>query len=201
MANEPPNWDVFDKHGPATDGRRFGIYTSTGSINRFCARYRVAKALEGLALKDFSTATEPGYLALTRMLFCYSAFELFLAAIGLKPKKTLPLLTKYPVSDWVRDLRIADAGDITYNFLLTHASPDAAHKTHISAYLAGTDFNYIYLASMVRHGFAHGHLTPSAGKAPPGQIESVCEVLRMSLFEIMDLEFTDRMKELKRVAT
>jgi hypothetical protein len=201
MANEPPDWDVFDKHGPSTDGAKFGIYTTVGTVNRFCARYRVAKAFETISLKDFSTATEPGYLALTRAFFTYSAFELFLRAIGMKQKKTQPLLVKFPVADWTTDLRAADTNDIIYKFLLAHGDPDNAHRTHISNYLAKQSFNFTYLASMVRHGFVHGHLTPGAAKATPGHVEGICSVLVKALFQVIDREFSDRMAQLKRVAT
>jgi len=181
---------------------KFGILTTVGHVNRFKARYRAARALEGIELKDFSAATGPGYLALTRILYTYSAFELFLCAIGVKQKKLEKLLARYPVDDWIKQLKKADASDIIYNFVLAHGSLDGSHKHHVLQYLASRKpMNYTFLASVIRHTFAHGHLTPGSGKASPGQVEVICSVLTQSLFCIMDREFEERMVALQRAAT
>lgn len=202
LSHDPPKWDVFDKHGPYINGHKFGILTTVAHVNRFRARYRAARALEGLELKDFSAATEPGYLALTKMLYTYSAFELFLSAIGVKQKNAEKLLSRYSVDDWIKELRAADANDVIYKFVLAHGNLDSRHRHHVSQYLAKRKpMNYTFLASVIRHTFAHGYLTPGAGKAPPGQVEAICDVLARSLFCVMDREFEDRMNALTRAAT
>lgn len=202
MSYDPPKWDIFDKHGPYLDGHKFGILTTVGHVNRFKARYRAAKALDGLELKEFSAATGPGYLALTRLLYAFSAFELFLRAVGVKQKHSDKLLAMYPVDDWTNELRKADANDTIYRFVLAHGNLDNQHKHHVSQYLAAQKpYNFTFLASVVRHTFAHGHLTPGAGKAAPGQAEAVCDVLVHALFQIMDREFEERMDALQKATT
>lgn len=202
MSYDPPKWEVFDKHGPSIEGKKFGVLTTVGHVNRFKARYRAAKALVGVELKDFSTATGPGYLALTQVLYTYSAFELLLGAIGIKQKHSDKLLAKYSVDDWANKLKKADTNDTVYNFVLAHGNLDSKHKHHVSQYLAERKpYNFIYLASVIRHTFAHGHLTPSAGKAAPGQVEAICGVLIEALFQIIDTEFGERMNALEKAAT
>lgn len=201
MSYDPPKWEVFDKHGPYIEGHKFGVLTTVAYVNRFRARYRAAKALEAIGLRDFSPATEPGYLALTKMLYAFSAFELFLPAIGIKQKKSDKLLSRYPVNDWVEKLRAADARDIIYQFVLEHGQLDSKHKHHVSQYLEKKPTNYTYLTSVIRHTFVHGHLTPSAGGAPIGQMGNICAVLVGSLFQIMDREFSERMSALEKVVT
>ncbi len=202
MSYDPPKWEIFDKHGPYIEEHKFGILTTVGYVNRFRARYRAAKALVGLELKDFSAVTGPGYLALTRMLYVYSAFELFLGAVGIKHKHSDKLLAKYPVDDWTKKLKAADTNDTIYRFVLMHGNLDGKHKHHVSQYLAAhKPFNFAYLASVIRHTFAHGHLTPGAGKAAPGQVEAICEVLMCALLHVIDSEFEERMNALQRAAT
>lgn len=196
MSHDPPGWEVFDKHGPYIDGHHFGIFISTGHVNRFRARYRVAKALVRIELDDFHPDTEDGYTAITRLFLTYSAFEHFLNALKIKQKKADTLLAKYSVPDWVIELRMADAGDLFFRFIISHV--DARHKRHIGEYLVGKPFNYIYLISAVRHTFAHGILTPGAGGCAPGQAAAVCTILTRSLMTVMDAEFSNRMVALER---
>ncbi|MBI3773506.1 MAG: hypothetical protein HY272_12500 [Gammaproteobacteria bacterium] len=202
MSYDPPKWEIFDKHGPYVEGRKFGIFTTVDHVNRFKARYRAAKALAGLELKDFSAITSPGYLALTRMLYAYSAFELLLCVIGVKQKNSDRLLAKYPIDDWVQELKKADTNDTIYNFVLAHGNLNDKHKHHVSQYLASRKpFNFTFLASAIRHTFAHGHLTPGAGKATSRQVEAICDVLVRALFQIIDAEFEERMNVLQKAVT
>ena len=198
MSHDPPSWEVFDRHGPYIDGHHYGIFVSTGHVNRFRARYRVAHALARLELDEFHPDTEDGYTAITRAFLTYSAFEHFLQAIKIKQKKADALLAKYPVADWIRELRASDAEDSLFRFVMIHV--DAKHKHHIGEYLAGRPFNYTYLVSAVRHTFAHGILTPSAGGCVAGQAAAVCAVLTKSLMAVMDAEFSERMAALDRAA-
>lgn len=199
MSHDPPKWEVFDKHGPYIDGHHFGLLVSAGHVNRFKARYRAAHALTRVDLDGFHPDTESGYTALTKAFLTYSAFEYFLQAIKVKQKRAGSLLARYPVADWVRDVRTADTGNLFYNFVILHV--DARHKHHLGEYLGGRDFNYTFLASSVRHTFAHGILTPSAGGCPAGQAAAICDVIASSLMQVMDHEFTERMDALERAAS
>jgi hypothetical protein len=197
--NEPPKWAIFDKNGPYIDGHDFGLLTTTGNINRFCARYRAAKSLESMTLDGFSRDTNAGYLSLTKLFYAYSAFEYFLQAIGVKQKKAKALLTKYRVSDWITEIKTRDVDDTFFIFVMGFVN--ASHKHHIGEYIKGNDFNFTYLPSGVRHTFAHGILTPNAGKCPVNQTIEICEKLYEILFIIMDTEFSERMDELHRIVS
>jgi hypothetical protein len=122
-----------------------------------------------------------------------------LRSIGVKQKKTGPLLSRYPTDDWAYMLKAADTGDAFFSFLIDYV--DAAHRHHIQNYLVGKPFIYLYLTSAVRHTFAHGVLTPGAGACAPGQTQTVADILTSSLFEVMDTEFSERMEHLKKAAS
>jgi len=199
MSNDPPKWEVFDKHGPYIDGHDFGLLTTTGNINRFRARYRAAKSYESLSLNGISAVTELGYSALTKLFFVYSAFEPFLRVIGIKQRKVNKILCKYDVDSWVADIKSNDTDDKLFSFIVNHVN--TAHKTEIGKYFKSEKFNYTYLPSSIRHTFAHGILTPNAGGCDPSQINEVSNIICDSLFEIMDREFEERMNQLERLVT
>lgn len=59
------NWPVFCANVPQDGTALFGFKLPIGDVNRFRARYRVAKCFRGIELEDYGEATTAGYSALS----------------------------------------------------------------------------------------------------------------------------------------
>jgi hypothetical protein len=173
------------------DPRWFDLFTSTGDVNRFAARYRLAKSFQGIALEGYSSNTSRGYGALLKIVLTYSAFELFREAIGIRQAELSTLLHKYKAEEWGRKIRAADRDDKFYRFIYERVNQP--HKVELDNYFRDDPCNISYLASAIRHIFAHGTLTPNANQAEPAAVLEVCRVLYEAMMTIMDREFEERM--------
>lgn len=194
--NYPPKWDVFDKHVHIVDPKWFGLFTSTGDVNRFAARYRLAKSFRGLKLQGYSSNTAKGYDALLGVLLAYSAFELFREAIGVRQADLAALLHKYDAEAWSRRIRAADLDDRFYRFIYERVNQP--HRDQLDSYFRDDPCNISYLASAIRHIFAHGSLTPNANQAEPTAVLEVCRVLYEAMMTIMNREFEERMTNFEK---
>ena len=191
--NYPPKWDVFDAHARHADPQWFGLFSSTGDVNRFAARYRLAKSFKGIKLDGYSAGTEQGYAVLLKVCLTYSAFELFLPAIGTNQAALGALLAKYDSGAWIATIRAADIDDRFYRFIYERVN--ARHQQELDNYFHNDPCNVTYLASAIRHIFLHGHLTPNANQASQEAVVGVSKTLYEGLMKIMDTEFEQRMAE------
>jgi zinc transporter ZupT len=64
------------------------------------------------------------------------------------------------------------------------------HQSRVQEFANGTLTNPTYLASAVRHLFAHGHLTAHAGGTLTEHVDRVCEILFEFHLKVMDGEFS-----------
>lgn len=62
-------------------------------------------------------------------------------------------------------------------------------------YLGGKEFNVTYLASAVRHIFAHGYLTPNANRAKPEAVAAICQLLAKNVLRAAGADFKQRVNE------
>ncbi len=189
-AEYPTQWSVFDKHanlGPAI----LNLAGSMGDVNRFGARFRLAKAFRGLNLDNYSSSTAQGYSSLCRVMFAWSAFEQFMEVTDTKQSNLGLLLAKYNTPKLQQQIRLLDVDDRLYKFIYDRVNQ--THKTELDNYFKADPCNVTYLASAIRHIFAHGTLTPNANQVEPGVVVEVCDLLSRALIKVMDDEFSDRM--------
>src|SRR4051812_45483650 len=90
--NYPPRWAVFEGYVPQFDAQAFGFRGSTGDMNRFAARYRVARCFRRAEFVGLTHDTADGYSMLCLMTLTYSAFDYFLRSLGVHFKNTSSLL-------------------------------------------------------------------------------------------------------------
>lgn len=183
----PPKWQALDDCLHAFSAKSVGFYVSTGDLNRFASRYRLARSFEAITLADYSQPTVAGYGALFRVFLVWSAFELFLRAIGRKQHQLDALLAPYSPESVAAEIVLLDPEKRFYGFIYERAN--YRQKKEVKACFTGASFNVTYLASAIRHIFAHGHLTPSAGNTNPEAACSICSVLCDFLFQVMNTEF------------
>ena len=100
----PPGWDEFDKR--ATIAGTTPYFSRAADVNRFGARYRLARAFKGLDLDGYSVETKIGYEALTKVTLHWSAFEQLKKSINMED--TRELVKDYNFSILAKNLRAID---------------------------------------------------------------------------------------------
>jgi hypothetical protein len=187
------DWHRFDSQVKGPPPRAFGFLDDTGEVNRFAARYRLARSFSSVTFDSYSSVTISGYEGLLRLFFVWSAFEQFLKITKRKQSSIESDLHRYDTRKLLQLLRTADPGN---RFLLfVHDRTNQSHKKHLKSYFTGQECNVTYLASAIRHVFVHGSLTPSADQTPPGNVKRICDLLSKFLLSVMDKEFTRHMDE------
>ena len=173
--------------GPA-GAEFFGFVCALPDVNRFAARYRAASAFRGITLEGYSAATAAGYGEFTRLLLTYSAFEVFLHIAGKTQATIGPELDAAGAVDVLDRLRAIDCDGKFYEFLYERVN--APHKRELENYVANDPCNLAYLASAIRHIFAHGWLTPNAGGGEAATAAQLSRELSQFLLFFMDQQFT-----------
>lgn len=189
-AGYPNNWKNFCSIAPGFGTELFGFVKPIADVNRFAARFRLASSFRSLNLEDYSEATEAGYAALCRVLFVYSAFEAFLEITGNTQQSIGPDLENSGAATLLTNIRAADSENTFYNFI--HERVNQRHKTELQNYFNQDPCNIAYLASAIRHIFAHGWLTPNAAGLNPSVAEQVCSEISNFLISFMDSQFNAR---------
>jgi hypothetical protein len=142
--NYPPNWDIFNYFARIASPSYFNLFSSTGDINRFAARYRLAKCFRGMSLESFSESTANGYSALCRVLLVWSAFEYFLKAINIRQTDLADLLSSYNTKQWIDEIRMADVDEKFYRFIYERANQ--THQGELDNYFENDPCNITYMA-------------------------------------------------------
>jgi hypothetical protein len=188
----PNGWKHYENHviapGPDLLGHLNG---SAGDINRFGARYRVANAYKGVELRGYSGTTNQGYVELFRIMLVWSAFELFMdVVIATKQADLTPIFVKHGLADIQAKIRAIDVNDLLFKFIYGRVKKQ--HKDELDNYFKDDPCNVAYLASAIRHVFAHGDLTPNSGGAEPEVVAEICRLISSSLMKMMNDEFAAR---------
>ena len=181
------NWSQYDRAVYYVGAGQFGFQTDNGDVNRFAARFRAAVCYRGVNLEGYSAATADGYSALCRVLFTWSAFESFLHICGLDQRTAGPILDARGAHNVIAEIRRADTDRLFYKFIYDRVN--ANHKKELDNFFNSDPFNAGYLASAIRHLFAHGSLTPNANQVSPDTVTVVCNALCDFLVTVMDQEF------------
>ena len=186
----PSEWGTFCSHASNTGAEFFGFAKPLPEVNRFAARFRAANAFRGISLEGYSASTASGYASLCRVLFVYSAFEAFLDVIGSTQAAIGPDLQAHGAIELLNNLRASDTENRFYLFIQQRVNP--IHQRELQNYFNDDPCNVAYLASAIRHIFAHGWLTPNAGGGEASSAASVCNAVCDFLLSFMDAQFSVR---------
>lgn len=190
----PPSWEVMDEFGAKITSGRYSGFKDTPSVRRFGARYRAANLYNEVRFDDMTDATASGYCGFSRILFTYSAFEFLLRSINIKQSKCQPLFCSYDMPAWAQEIKKIDRDIKLHRHLLEFCNQ--THKNNLKKFMRGEDFNYSYLASSIRHAFAHGMLTPNGGGCNAVEVGEICQNISEKLIIVMDDIFSDKMEGL-----
>jgi hypothetical protein len=155
---------------------QMGFQRSPGDISRLNARVKIALNYRGLKIDNCADDTLRGYEALVRIFLVHSAFECYLPVTGHESATIEERLVLFPdPGKVVRDFFERDKSGKLGDFLCTKLKKSAAAK--LAKCREGGSKNVYCLSAALRHGFAHGELTPNAyGIKPRAMAEAVDEV-------------------------
>lgn len=189
----PTDWirfcDIEKKHGGFTN-YNLKAGTTIGDLNRFAARYSLAKDFEKIVINNSTPDTMLGYEALMRSLFVWSASEAYHKVLsGTGGKYKYLFFTTLEKSGLNTSLN-AIGPDIKtfYTFILNNC--ETFQRPEINNFLAGNDFNPMYLLASIRHVFSHGELSANVEGVNPKSIKLITEVLKDIILDKIDTHFT-----------
>ncbi|GAB6064265.1 hypothetical protein [Deferrisoma palaeochoriense] len=190
----PKGWGRFLKHmRRGAEASDLGFQGTRGDVIRFGNRYRLASSFDTLQLHGYSQSTVAGYSALFRVFLCWSCFEQFSAITGTNRSHFQEIFRPYGADDVAVRLKRIDRNGSFYRFLYERVNP--RHRDELDRYLAGGSTNVAYLASSIRHIFAHGMLTPHANDSNPRNVVRCCDLLSDLLLTGMSEEFDRRVQD------
>lgn len=166
----------------------FSFAAPAGDVSRFAARYRAAYCFQGITLDGYSQSTADGYGALTRVMFTWSAFETLLKIKGKHPKDAATALERHGAKDLLAQIQALDKENKFYKFIYERVND--RHQKQLDNYFNGDPCNIAYLASAIRHIFAHGWLSPNADAVEPKAVVEICNLLCEFFLTFMDDEFS-----------
>ena len=190
----PKEWKNYIKSVGSVIPEDFGFSDSQGDINRFAARFRAANQFKGITLEGYGKDTTDGYSALCQVIFTWSAFETFEKIAKLNRKDLGRELELFGAIEVLNEIKAIDKENRFYKFIYDKLdSPQ--HKRELDNYFNQDSCNLLYLASAIRHIFAHGWLSPHANQADPKAVNQICHILSQFLLDFMDREFGYRVNQ------
>lgn len=114
----------------------------------------------------------------------WSSFESFLHICGFDQRTVGPTLDARGALAAIADIRRADPGNVFYRFIYDRVN--ATHKRELDNFFNDDPCNAGYLASAIRHIFAHGWLTPNANQVDPDAVATVFNSLCDFLIGVME---------------
>lgn len=169
---------------------RFGFQGSWSDVYRFGNRFRFAKSLTGVSLDTYTEETENGYTGLLQTFTSWSAFECYLRLVGIKQEDCQAFIDPFKPKEFIQRVRNIEQNGDFYRFLkpLVRRKP----RDQLEKFLGNRDFNATYLASTIRHVFAHGTLAANPGGVRAQNIVLITREVNGFLFEIMETDFSAR---------
>jgi hypothetical protein len=190
--NSLPKWNLCVRRLQAGEYPSVFGYTGTRSdLYRFGNRFRFAKSLTGVTLDQYGQSTQDGYAGLLQTFTAWSAFEIFLRLHGERQEDCQPLIDPYDPKGLAERIRNIDQSAQFYEFLkpLVRQKP----REQLDKFLNNEECNVTYLASSIRHVFAHGTLAASPGGVDADNIVLITKEINCFLFGVMEADFASRL--------
>ena len=170
------------------DVTQIGFKGDSGTVYRFTNRFRLAKEFKEIEFETYKDDTAIGYTGLFRSFLVYSAFELFLKIIGETQSTITQRLAPYDPGSSIQSVLTADSSRKFYDFIYQRLDTPNA-KNGLSDAYNGTSTNITYIASGIRHIFAHGHLSAHANACKPETVKKICDTIFEFHALVMEKEF------------
>ena len=183
----PSQWPTFCKWHRTTGITALPAHFDLPKLNRFAARYRLAKNFRGLDVEGYANAsTGEAYSSVMLAFLAYSALEQLHEATKENPKQHL--------HDRWADLAISPSAKLRRAkkiLLFLQTQMDSPRlKGHLQAFIDGKTDNSLYVASALRNAVAHGFMSVHPKGTSPGTAARFCDQISEMLITIADAEFT-----------
>jgi len=200
----PPHWHLVD----IAFARQFGCAHDVGfvgtkqTVRRFAARYRLARSFECLKFKaghDYGEETATGYERIFRVFLCWSAFELLTKITGTRRDPAAIEAFAISVGSEAAASAIYGVPDHTaYLDAVLEKVTTRGLKLALQDFMARVPNRVMAVPESIRHIFAHGELTPNAGRAVEA-CSNICEISTDLMFRIMDKMVEDRFRRMRLI--
>lgn len=192
MAN-PSYWKIFCQWCRDNEPVPLPENVSLSELNRFAARYRLARALNGIDADGYAKDTVDAYGAVLKVFLSYSALEQFHKAVKpIKPKQHL----SDRWADWATSPAVSmRESDAIIQFLIKAVSNERL-KNKLIAFQRGDHDNVLIVATALRHAVAHGFMTVHPEGTSPRVSKVFCQQLSRMLLSIADRSFIDLLESL-----
>lgn len=192
MAN-PPYWKMFCQWRRENEPLNLPERISNTELNRFAARYRLARAFNGIDADGYAKDTIDAYGALLKVFLAYSALEQFHKAV----KPTRP---KQRIHDRWESLAVSPAANLRESeaiiqFLINTVSHDRLRNRLID-FQRGSHDNVLIVAMALRHAVAHGFMSVHPEGTSARVSKTFCQQLSRMLLSIADQAFIELLESL-----
>lgn len=189
----PTDWgrfcDIERKHGGFTH-YKLKAGTKIGDLNRFAARYSLAEDFKGIIINNSTPDTMLGYEALMRSLFVWSASEAYHKVLPGTAGKYKYLIFSTSEKSKLRNELYAIGPNLITFYTFVKDNCINPQKSEIEDFLAGNDFNPMYLLASIRHVFSHGELSANVKGVSPNSINQITIILKRVILDNIDTRFT-----------
>lgn len=187
MSN-PSYWKVFCQWQRDHEPVALPEHISLSELNRFAARYRLARAFNGIDADGYADDTVDAYGAVLKVFLAYSALEQFHKAVEpANPRQHLSERWASWATSPAVSLRESDA---IIQFLIKTVSNERL-KEKLIAFQRGKHDNVLIVATALRHAVAHGFMSvhPEGTSARVSKV--FCQQMSRLLLSISDRAFVD----------
>ena len=192
MSN-PSYWKIFCQWRRDNEPLNLPENISLAELNRFAARYRLARAFNGIDATGYANDTIEAYGAVLKVFLSYSALEQFHKAV--KPSRPRQHLSERWAA-WATSPAVSlRESDAIIQFLIKTVSNERLREKLI-AFQRGKHDNVLVVATALRHAVAHGFMSvhPEGTSAKVSKI--FCQQISRMLLSISDRSFIDLLESL-----
>lgn len=192
----PSKWQSFCRWHRANGVENLPQHVDFAELNRFAARYRLAKSFRGVAVEGYADATAEAYGAVMQAFLAHSTLEQLHKAI--KDESEQHLNSRWASMATEPSAQLRRAKSI---LLFLQENMDKPFlRNRLQDFIEGKTDNSLYVASALRNAVAHGFMSVHPKGTSPRTAVLFCERISEMLMQIADEEFTTLVDSLAQTA-
>ncbi|BAQ61282.1 hypothetical protein GM3708_1688 [Geminocystis sp. NIES-3708] len=174
----PQGWKKFCSWRKEVSVELLPNHLNMSELNRFAARFRLAKSYEGLIMKDYPDASTLAYGSVFGLFLTYSAFEQLYKALG-SPNRVI--VREWAINDETIAKKLRKSTKIL-SFIEKKVDSDQL-RSRIKQFNQKEHNNILVIAQAVRHLVAHGMMSIHSGNVKPNTVKNFCDLLTYAVEE------------------
>lgn len=182
----PQGWKNFCSWRKETSVEFLPNHLNMSELNRFAARFRLAKSYEGLIMKDYPDASISAYGSVFGLFLTYSAFEELYKALN-SPNKVI--VDEWAINDEIIAQKLRKSPKIIT--FIQEKVDSTKLRSRIQQFHDKEHDNILVIAQAVRHLVAHGIMSIHSGNVKPNTVQNFCDLLTHSVQEKTQLCFDE----------